>query len=321
MLNARHQRSQKAETRGRGERKMGEEGADRLTTLSGARMRCPISVSLLASFIICLLLSGCRMDMQDQPKYLAYRALDPKQQYFEDGLSSRPLVEGTIPRGYLREDKFYFTGKMSGGGAQQQQQAQPQANSGSAASTLLQTNTPNMQGGQMGAAQTGDVNLRGNAGAKIPASGNVKAGTATAEADVNAFPFPITKEVLDRGQERYEIFCSMCHGLTGYGDGMIVRRGYRRPPSYHDDRLRQAPVGHFFDVITNGWGAMPDYSQQVPVQDRWAIIAYIRALQLSQQTFTGDAATQGRNSSSGGNGQIAPTTTTKGNTAGGGEHH
>jgi mono/diheme cytochrome c family protein len=75
----------------------------------------------------------------------------------------------------------------------------------------------------------------------------------------------------------------MCHGLTGYGDGMIVRRGFRRPPSYHDDRLRSEPVGHFFDVITNGWGAMPDYAAQIPPEDRWAIIAYIRALQLSQQ--------------------------------------
>ena len=92
----------------------------------------------------------------------------------------------------------------------------------------------------------------------------------------------MTQEVLSRGEDRYKIFCSMCHGLTGFGDGMIVRRGYQRPPSYHDDRLREAPVGHFFDVITNGWGAMSDYSAQVPVQDRWAIIAYIRALQLSE---------------------------------------
>jgi mono/diheme cytochrome c family protein len=86
-----------------------------------------------------------------------------------------------------------------------------------------------------------------------------------------------------RGRERYDIFCSVCHGLTGFGDGMIVRRGFRRAASFHDDRLRQAPVGHFFDAITNGWGAMPSYAPQIPAQDRWAIIAYIRALQLSQQ--------------------------------------
>ena len=101
--------------------------------------------------------------------------------------------------------------------------------------------------------------------------------------DIDTFPFPITKETVVRGRERYEIFCSVCHGLTGNGDGMIVRRGFRRAASFNDDRLRQAPVGHFFDAITNGWGAMPSYSSQIPVQDRWAIIAYIRALQLSQQ--------------------------------------
>jgi mono/diheme cytochrome c family protein len=76
-----------------------------------------------------------------------------------------------------------------------------------------------------------------------------------------------------RGRERYNIFCSACHGLTGNGDGMIVRRGFRRAASFNDDRLRQAPVGHFFDAITNGWGAMPSYASQIPVQDRWAIIS------------------------------------------------
>ena len=101
--------------------------------------------------------------------------------------------------------------------------------------------------------------------------------------DIDTFPFPITKETVARGRERYEIFCSVCHGMTGNGDGMVVRRGFRRAASFNDDRLRQAPVGHFFDAVTNGWGAMPSYSSQIPVQDRWAIIAYIRALQLSQQ--------------------------------------
>ena len=102
--------------------------------------------------------------------------------------------------------------------------------------------------------------------------------------DADAFPFPITEETVARGRQRYDIFCSVCHGLTGHGDGMIVRRGFRRAASFHDDRLRQAPVGHFFDAITNGWGAMPSYAAQIPVQDRWAIIAYVRALQLSQPT-------------------------------------
>ncbi|HEY3578939.1 MAG TPA: cytochrome c [Pyrinomonadaceae bacterium] len=100
--------------------------------------------------------------------------------------------------------------------------------------------------------------------------------------DTDTFPFPITEETMQRGRERFEIFCSACHGLSGHGDGMIVRRGYRKAANFHEDRLRQAPVGHFFDVITNGWGAMPSYAPQVPVQDRWAIIAYIRALQTAE---------------------------------------
>ena len=101
--------------------------------------------------------------------------------------------------------------------------------------------------------------------------------------DVDTFPFPITEEIVLRGRERYDIFCSVCHGLTGHGDGMVVRRGYRQAANFHEDRLRQAPVGHFFDAVTNGWGAMPSYAAQIPVQDRWAIIAYVRALQVAQQ--------------------------------------
>ena len=102
------------------------------------------------------------------------------------------------------------------------------------------------------------------------------------------FPFPVTEAVMRRGQERFDIFCSPCHARTGDGDGMVVRRGFRAPPSFHIDRLRQAPPGHFFDVITNGFGAMPDYRQQVPVRDRWAIVAYIRALQASTAAGLGD---------------------------------
>jgi hypothetical protein len=98
----------------------------------------------------------------------------------------------------------------------------------------------------------------------------------------NRIPFPVTRDVLERGRERYNIYCAPCHARTGDGNGMIVQRGYRRPPSYHIDRLRQAPLGHFFDVITNGFGAMPDYSSQIPARDRWAIVAYIRVLQFSQ---------------------------------------
>ena len=162
--------------------------------------------------------------------------------FFADGLSGRQPILGTIPRGFLRTDTEYFTGKKSGQSAQSAQSAP------SAPSPVPQ-----------------------------PSPGNVFAD------DTDKFPFPITRETVQRGRERYEIFCTVCHGLTGNGDGMIVRRGFRRAASFNDDRLRQAPVGHFFDAITNGWGAMPSYASQIPVQDRWAIIAYVRALQLSQQ--------------------------------------
>ena len=97
------------------------------------------------------------------------------------------------------------------------------------------------------------------------------------------FPFEMTREVLERGRDRYNIFCTPCHDLLGTGRGMAVRRGFRRgPPSFHLDRLRDAPVGHFYDVITNGFGAMNDYAAQIKPRDRWAIVAYVRALQLSQ---------------------------------------
>ena len=104
----------------------------------------------------------------------------------------------------------------------------------------------------------------------------------------DSFPFPITAADLDRGQERFNIYCSPCHGRTGEGNGMVVQRGYRQPPTYHQDRLRQVPVGYFFDVITNGFGVMPDYRAQVPVEDRWRIAAYIRALQLSHDATAAD---------------------------------
>ncbi|HSC77434.1 MAG TPA: cytochrome c [Candidatus Acidoferrales bacterium] len=105
---------------------------------------------------------------------------------------------------------------------------------------------------------------------------------------VTTFPFPVDRAVLERGRSRYNIYCAPCHDRVGNGDGMVVLRGYRQPPSLHIDRLRQAPVGHYFDVMTNGLGAMPDYAAQIEVHDRWAIVAYIRALQLSQRATTAE---------------------------------
>lgn len=105
---------------------------------------------------------------------------------------------------------------------------------------------------------------------------------------VAALPVPVTVDLVTRGRQRYDIFCSPCHDRVGTGSGMIVLRGYRKPPSLHIERLRTQPDGYFFDVITNGFGVMPNYAQQIPVADRWAITAYIRALQLSQSATIAD---------------------------------
>jgi Cytochrome C oxidase, cbb3-type, subunit III len=104
----------------------------------------------------------------------------------------------------------------------------------------------------------------------------------------NYMPFPVTMQVLERGRQRFDIFCTPCHSRMGDGNGTVVQRGFTQPPSYHTDRLRNAPLGYFFDVITNGYGAMPDYADQIPARDRWSIVAYIRALQLSQNATMAD---------------------------------
>jgi len=207
-------------------------------------------------FAVCCLLfaPACRRDMQDQPKMKPFRS----STFFRDGLSARPPIEGTVARGFLKEDTEFFTGKRAGKLAPQQPVPLQDAGAPPAGpQPTISTRTPSLQ------------------------------GAAAYPDDVETFPIAITKDVVTRGKERYEIFCSACHGLTGSGDGMIVRRGFRRAASFNDDRLRQAPVGHFFDAITNGWGAMPAYAPQIAPADRWAIIAYIRALQMSQQTQTG----------------------------------
>jgi hypothetical protein len=100
--------------------------------------------------------------------------------------------------------------------------------------------------------------------------------------DSNAFPLPLTMDLLNRGEDRYKVFCTPCHGLQGDGNGMVAMRGMKHPPSYHEERLRQVTNGYIYDVIANGFGAMLGYSAQVPPGDRWAIIAYVRALQLSR---------------------------------------
>jgi mono/diheme cytochrome c family protein len=136
--------------------------------------------------------------------------------------------------------------------------------------------------------------------ARMPVAGTVPRGDLTLGpqellytgkvngALADAFPFPVTREVLDRGRERFNIYCSPCHAMSGDGDGMIVQRGFHHPPSLHTDHLRAAPTGHLFDVITNGFGVMYAYGDRVVPKDRWAIVAYIRALQLSRQASISD---------------------------------
>ncbi len=170
-------------------------------------------INIKAGAVLLTLLAGaaCRQDMHDQPKYIPLRPSN----FFGDGRSQRPLIEGTVARGHLNDDTAFFTGRGSDG--------------------------------------------------KF----------------TDEFPFPVTRDVLSRGQDRFNVYCSPCHDRLGNGDGRIVRRGYRHPPSYHIDRLRQVPNGYIYDVITNGFGAMPDYSAQIQPRDRWAIVAYVRALQLA----------------------------------------
>ena len=111
---------------------------------------------------------------------------------------------------------------------------------------------------------------------------------------IATLPMPLTRSVLERGRDRYRIYCTPCHGLMGDGQGIVVQRGYRQPPNFNIDRLRAAPVGYFFDVQTNGFGAMMDYASQIPPDDRWAIAAYVRVLQLSQNTSVDDVPTEER---------------------------
>lgn len=169
--------------------------------------------------------------MHDQPR------LEPLQasSFFSDGRASRPLVEGTVARGHLRDNTPFYTGKQDG-------------------------------------------------------------------KPVESIPIEQTPDLLARGRERFNIFCSPCHDRTGSGGGIVVQRGFRRPESYHVERLRTAPAGYFFDVMTNGFGAMYDYRERVTPRDRWAIVAYIRALQLSQNALLSELPAEMRSQFEGGGG-------------------
>jgi len=195
-----------------------------------------VRASVLIPLVFLALLAGCdRLDMYDQPRYEPLEESD----FFGDGLSARPLVEGTIPRGGLRDDEPFYTGKDQGKLVRQIPEA---------AFRAIHVRAPH------------------------------RFASPYDETDRAA----LRRALLERGRERFDIYCAVCHGRTGDGNGMIVRRGFRKPPSYHIDRLRNASAGHFYDVMTNGFGAMASYASRIDVADRWAIVAYIRALQLSQ---------------------------------------
>jgi mono/diheme cytochrome c family protein len=142
----------------------------------------------------------------------------------------------------------------------------------------------------------------GGASAQPPVAGTVARGhldddelllTGSVGGQVaDLYPFAITVVDLDRGEERFNIYCAPCHGRTGDGNGMVVQRGFRQPPSFHTDRLRQVPAGYLFDVMTRGFGTMPDYRAQVPSEDRWRIAAYLKALQLTRQGTTADVSAE-----------------------------
>lgn len=182
---------------------------------SGFR-RSPTFTFYLLPFALLLAMS-CRQKMANQPRYDSLESSN----FFQDGMSARPRIPGTVARGELSTDPLLETGKVNG-------------------------------------------------------------------EDVDGYPFPVTLDVVNRGEQRFNIYCAQCHGRTGDGNGMIPSRGYRRPPTFHTDALRAAKTGHFFDVMTNGFGAMPPYKTMIPARDRWAIIAYIRALQLSQHATVND---------------------------------
>lgn len=179
----------------------------------------------LAAITVLIVVSatGCRRDMQDQPRYKPLRA----SRFFADSRSARPIPAGTVARDELNDLDVVHTGLVKG---------------------VFSTQ----------------------------------------------FPVPITKQFLLRGEQRYNIYCTPCHGFIGDGNGMIAKRGFKWPANLHTDRLRNAPPGYLFQVVSNGYGAMPAYRFQIEPQDRWAILAYVRALQLSRNTSVADVPAEGQ---------------------------
>ncbi len=208
-----------------------------------------------------LLLGGCH-DMWQQPKY---QPLQPSR-FFDDGASARPLVQGVVARESPRVLTPADMGLVSA----------PQT-SAPKTSAPMSSMLVNSNAGEM-------VSASDPTSSRVPSP----SGAMSNANYVAKNPLRVTRALLERGRERYDINCSPCHGFDGSGQGMVIQRGFPNPPSFHIARLRNAPAGHFFDVISNGYGQMYSYADRVSPRDRWAIEAYIRALQRSQNATLAD---------------------------------
>lgn len=191
-----------------------------------SRKPARIATGLLLLAPLLVFTSGCeiRQRMYNQPRHKPLSF----SEFYADGAASRPLMEGTVARGFMKEDDVYYTGRLPDGSF------------------------------------------------------------------VDGFPFEVSMDILKRGQERYNIYCATCHDRAGTGNGYIVLRGYKQPPSLHVERLRDSAPGYFYQVISKGYGVMPSYAYQVKPEDRWAIAAYIRVLQLSQRASLDDVPAEER---------------------------
>jgi mono/diheme cytochrome c family protein len=258
--------------------------------MTGDRRRMRVFASLAAMWIAALI-AGCQQKMADQP---SFKPLEPGVAGQSIG-SAREPVAGTVARGHLRTDWALFTGRSvpsplaSVMGAPETTSQSPAAVPLGARSSTPEAPLPGAPASTSppaGTPPTAGSQAAGSQAAASQVAGGARAVIASELADyrdvVNEFPFKVTEQTVEHGRDRYMIYCVVCHDAAGTGQGKIVERGYTRPPSYHIDRLRNAPLGHFFRVITLGYGSMPSYASQIPPRDRWAIISYVRALQLSQ---------------------------------------
>ena len=220
-------------------------------------------------------LSGCNRRMEWSPVDMwnrsRYKPLEPEP-FFANGSSSQAPVPGTVARGQLRIDEPLYQGRVAGSGVA----PLTVQSDGTNLSSITSARGGNTTAGTNAAMNATGAAGRGAGGTDLPVGDN---GLGTSPTLVTSFPFPVTYSVLKRGEERFNTYCSPCHSRVGDGHGMIVERGFPKPPSFHIERLRRAPVGHYFDVITNGYGAMYPYANRIDVRDRWAVIAYVRLLQ------------------------------------------